>query len=911
MKKILLFSLFLFISTFSYAQIISAVVPNQAKEGETLTVTLVGHGTNFTAGVNGITYSYYTGGTGTTYINGQNVTVTSDTSVKVTVTLPINVVHGPYLDFKINTSANGILSKNSAFTIKSSAMSIASFSPAQGHCGDNLTVTIVGENTKFTNGISNFTLYGGSSPTGTTIVGQNFNVVSDSLFTADISVPLNAYIGNYSMAFFNPISGNPGYHFTVSNIFSVTANPQGDVLLKYITPSHAVEGTSLTVSVVGQNTKFTQGVNSLKISAGSDIYASNIVVQNDTLFKADFAIPANASNGYFTVVANTVNDGNLNLVNAFRIDNDVNNDVLIKSLTPNQADQGDVLSVTIVGQNTTFNNGVKQIRLEKYTNNGSPTTTIIYGQNISATNDQSVTASFSIPANAPVGYYNAYVIDTTGGGTLLKYDAFTVNVDQDIPSIEPLAPFDAYEGSSLTVTVVGNHTQFTKGVSSVRVQYSLGSPTTTVYGSNISVLNDSILLADLDLPSNMQLGNYYCFVNTTEHGELSRKDAFRIMNDPTNDVLLKSISPAYADQGEALTVTIVGQNTSFTNGVSNILLAYTNGSATTYSGQNITVVNDNEVKTTFTFPGNAPVGAYALSLTSSGKTLYLSSSFVVSAVNNTPVIKSISKNDADKGDSFTLTVKGKNTNFTAGITSVNLNYNASGLNINQAINGTNITVVNDTTLAIDFTVPTDAYLGQYVLDISGAGVQNLSVNLPQITIGAPGNNYSAVINNANDGDVIYLFNTSGDTIAIDTLDANLYFDFSNVADGDYTIGISGVSGKIPFKASASAAYVGNVLYINSNGLEYITVGVKPPKEVEHSFVVFPNPANDYLTVRFESDLTNGSVTIYNAFGQLVFQQSISNENTLTLDISTLSSGTYYLSLMDETSMKTLPFVVVK
>ncbi|MCX6181480.1 MAG: glycosyl hydrolase family 18 protein [Bacteroidetes bacterium] len=61
--------------------------------------------------------------------------------------------------------------------------------------------------------------------------------------------------------------------------------------------------------------------------------------------------------------------------------------------------------------------------------------------------------------------------------------------------------------------------------------------------------------------------------------------------------------------------------------------------------------------------------------------------------------------------------------------------------------------------------------------------------------------------------------------------------------------------------------------------------------------LYPNPAADQLTVESEL-LQSQTLSIYNAFGQLVLQQNIADVKTI-LDISSLSSGFYTLSVGGE------------
>ncbi len=63
-----------------------------------------------------------------------------------------------------------------------------------------------------------------------------------------------------------------------------------------------------------------------------------------------------------------------------------------------------------------------------------------------------------------------------------------------------------------------------------------------------------------------------------------------------------------------------------------------------------------------------------------------------------------------------------------------------------------------------------------------------------------------------------------------------------------------------------------------------------------SWSVFPNPANDILTLNLEEN-TNHLVQIFNAQGQLVYEDRI-NDYVNTIDVSAFNSGLYHVRLQD-------------
>lgn len=75
-------------------------------------------------------------------------------------------------------------------------------------------------------------------------------------------------------------------------------------------------------------------------------------------------------------------------------------------------------------------------------------------------------------------------------------------------------------------------------------------------------------------------------------------------------------------------------------------------------------------------------------------------------------------------------------------------------------------------------------------------------------------------------------------------------------------------------------------------------------------VIYPNPAQDHITISNIEKKSYNHIAVYNMLGTLLFQRSV-NGNTARLDVSTLSGGVYLLVLHSSSSRKEqqLRFVV--
>jgi len=69
-------------------------------------------------------------------------------------------------------------------------------------------------------------------------------------------------------------------------------------------------------------------------------------------------------------------------------------------------------------------------------------------------------------------------------------------------------------------------------------------------------------------------------------------------------------------------------------------------------------------------------------------------------------------------------------------------------------------------------------------------------------------------------------------------------------------------------------------------------------QIENDFAVYPNPANDFVTVKLNSNATNETYIFTNELGQIVLCGKISEGNSV-IDISELARGIYFLKVGEE------------
>jgi hypothetical protein len=89
----------------------------------------------------------------------------------------------------------------------------------------------------------------------------------------------------------------------------------------------------------------------------------------------------------------------------------------------------------------------------------------------------------------------------------------------------------------------------------------------------------------------------------------------------------------------------------------------------------------------------------------------------------------------------------------------------------------------------------------------------------------------------------------------------------------------------PTKSMNYSSSKSNIVNTNSSSID---------EKKDPIFAVYPNPANELLTIECESKMNN-KFSIFDAVGRVVYSDLFSSSNN-TLDISGFSKGTYTLTI---------------
>jgi hypothetical protein len=290
----------------------------------------------------------------------------------------------------------------------------------------------------------------------------------------------------------------------------------------------------------------------------------------------------------------------------------------INSISRDQGDQGANLDVTLTGQNLS---GASEVG---------------FGQGI-AVNSFTVVNSTQIAVNitiVPIAIPGTRDVSvTTQGGSYLLPNSFKVN--QAVPTISSISPFQDRQGATLKVTIGGTGLG---GISEVRLGTGIAVNGFTILSPNQMTVN--ITIAGDAAPGARDVSI------TTPGGGFTLPAGFMVKQAlPT----ITSISPIQGNQEASLDVTISGANLT---GVNEVRM----GPGITVNS--IIVLSSNQAAANITMVAGAQIGVRDVSVTTPGGSFTLAGSFTVKQA--LPTITSVSPTQGSQGATLDVYVNGTN-----------------------------------------------------------------------------------------------------------------------------------------------------------------------------------------------------------------------------------------------------------
>lgn len=291
------------------------------------------------------------------------------------------------------------------------------------------------------------------------------------------------------------------------------------------------------------------------------------------------------------------------------------------------------------------------------------------------------TAQFS----APGGYVLAVVV---GDGQLFTLDEVSVTVTSGTePGIVSVLPSGATQGGGASITVTGQNTHFTQGTSSITF-----GPGITI--NSVTVSNSTALTAQVSVAQDATTGQR--MVTVTTGGETARWSGFSInaSSPPSGAPALAVVNPNSAQQGQSGPLTIVGSNTQFVQGVSQLNM----GAGITVNSVTVTCPTCLTAQVSIT--DVAPTGSRPVVVTTGSEIASLLNGFTV--LPGTPILTSLNPATGRQGQTVSVVIGGRFTHFAQGPTQV-----SAGADISV----TNVVVTDATHLNAQLAISVTAALG--------------------------------------------------------------------------------------------------------------------------------------------------------------------------------------------------------
>jgi hypothetical protein len=132
-------------------------------------------------------------------------------------------------------------------------------------------------------------------------------------------------------------------------------------------------------------------------------------------------------------------------------------------------------------------------------------------------------------------------------------------------------------------------------------------------------------------------------------------------------------------------------------------------------------------------------------------------------------------------------------------------------------------------------------------------------------------------------------------------------DFAYVWARDTGNNLSSVQKLKTYMDTVTAFYIRNNLVDYACSKKYGPAGITEKESVELA-VLYPNPANDLLHVKFGKELNDGSLEVLDIRGRSLIRKAICRQSQLTIATDQLPAGMYFLHIRSGSEIQSLKFV---
>ena len=521
----------------SVTPIDSTGTPLTVSQGATSFFRIKGSGTHFLPNT-------------TTFNFGAGVTVTGLTWISATemtgqITVSFSAPTG-LRGVTAVTLAESAPSASDAFLVNLAQASGLTLTPTSGAQGTSVSLQIQGIGTHFSavSGYSTTVSFGNNNDLN---VGS-LNIMSATQLTATLTVAGTAYINLYPPDPCYPLTvttTGPANFIetqTIHNAFCVTA---GAAILTAVTPNSGPQGSTQAIAVTGLNTNFQQGVTTADL--GSGVTVTNVSVTNATHAMLSVSLGTSASTGLRNLTLTTKGES-ATYANAFTVTPGV---PTLNGVSPTSAQQGQTVSLTIIGQYTNWKQG---------------TTTATFGAGVSLVSltvntSQMATAVVSID---PLAYTGSRTFTLTTNTEIVSGAFFSVTPGGAVLStVSPSAKNQGEQSALLQLTGIGTH--WVQG----QTQFGMTGDGITV--NDLQINSATSAVAEITLSTTAKLGARTLYMSTG--GEyVALNGGFVVTGGPTVPAIT-CVQPNVVTQGQQrANISVCGMNTSWTTAATHVIL---------------------------------------------------------------------------------------------------------------------------------------------------------------------------------------------------------------------------------------------------------------------------------------------------------------------------------------------------
>ncbi|PLX04948.1 MAG: hypothetical protein C0595_01360 [Marinilabiliales bacterium] len=368
--------------------------PSTANLGETITLSVTGNYTHFATG--GVTNNIMLYSSEGGVIYGYNINVSDNLHLEADFEISSYKPEG-YYDLRVSNCLDADIVLQNAINLIDTGGSpeIVSVEPNTASQGEQLTITITGQNTEFQQGSSMLVL---ENNTGT-IYSESHTVINDTLMYGNFNFTFNHTPGIYDVTVTNWNLGD------VTLVDGFTISPSIQPVISEVTPNNASQGTAVYFTIKTENTTYNSSDNLPYVilhQEWEELYPKEINVIDSVTIEAKFIFSYSNQSGYKTITVSSPYEGSLSLENAIFV-TEAEPGGSISKVVPDTAIQGESISISVSGKDIIFMQGTSSLSLSKDNFTISPTTNTI------VLSDSTLSGQFSFLQTFPAGKYDVVV----------------------------------------------------------------------------------------------------------------------------------------------------------------------------------------------------------------------------------------------------------------------------------------------------------------------------------------------------------------------------------------------------------------------------------------------------------------------------------------------------------------------